>query len=296
MTKEGSAKAFRSALTQNSDLRELAIQPQATNCQMWTAYIWRFLVQEIFSFDGVREFYAATGQNAAYYIKNIDEIDWLMQYENETPEDKFARHTWRKQAIDAVFPTGNDEGGTGADLFPTKDHPWLASNRASKIDELAAQLLRAFGVFARIVPDALNLTRNIVSHAVRFNEDIMHEAQVTYTVDLETSSDDEFHKNLDNMSLTAVNTDSGWPVRMNSVMKGMLQSDIRKRLYKVCVIEPALQSQSWSAVSEALGLQYGAVKTEVKSGVAVGWALNRNNPPEKESMFYIMARSLGFVS
>lgn len=86
MTKEGSAKAFRSALTQNSDLRELAIQPQATERQMWTAYIWRFLVQEIFSFDGVREFYAATGQNAAYYIKNIDEIDWLMQYENETPE------------------------------------------------------------------------------------------------------------------------------------------------------------------------------------------------------------------
>lgn len=71
-----------------SDLRELAIQPQTTERQVWTAYIWRFLEQEIFSFDGVREFYAATGENAAYYIKNIDEIDWLMQYENETPKGR----------------------------------------------------------------------------------------------------------------------------------------------------------------------------------------------------------------
>lgn len=55
---------------------------------MWTAYIWRFLVQKIFSFDGVREFYAAEGQNAAYYIKNIDEIDELMQNENETRAGK----------------------------------------------------------------------------------------------------------------------------------------------------------------------------------------------------------------
>lgn len=213
-----------------------------------------------------------------------------------TVTDKYARHTWRKQAIDAVFPTDKNAGDPGADLFPTKEHPWLASNRASKIEELAAKLLRAFGVFARILPDPLGSTRNIVSHAVRFNEYMMHEAQVTYTVDLETTnSDEDFHTNLTNMSLIAVNTDSGWPVKVDSAMKGMLQSDIRKRLYKICAIEPALQSQSWSAVSEALGLQYGAVKTEVKSGVAVGWALNRNNPPEKESMFYIMARSLGFV-
>lgn len=199
-----------------------------------------------------------------------------------------------------MFPTDNDAGGpkeTGANLFSAKEHPWLASNRTAKIEELAAQLLRAFNVFANILPDALDLTRNIISHAVRLNEYMMHEAQVTYTVDLETmnSSDDEFYKNLNNMDLSAVNTDSGWPVKVDSAMKGMLESDIRKRLYKICAIEPALRSQSWSG-SDALDLQYGPVRTEVKSTVAVGWALNKNNPPEKESMFYIMARSLGFVS
>ncbi|KAK7698781.1 hypothetical protein SLS64_012263 [Diaporthe eres] len=276
-----------------------ALRKQTRERQVWTAYIWRFLEQEIFSFDGVREFYAATGENAAYYIKNIDEIDWLMQYENETPKDKFARHTWRKQAIDAVFPTDNDADESkeaGADLFSTKDHPWLASQRAANIEELAAQLLRAFSVFAKILPDAVDLTRNIISHAVRLNEDMMHESQVTYTVDLETSdsSDDEFYENLNNMTLSAVNTDSGWPVKVESAMKGMVESDIRRHLYKICAIEPALRSQSWSG-SDALDLQYGPVKTEVKSNVAVGWALNRNNPPGKESMFYIMARSLGFV-
>lgn len=213
--------------------------------------------------------------------------------------DKFARHTWRKQAIDAVFPTDNDAGESkdaGAALFSTKDHPWLASQRAAKIEELAAQLLRAFSVFAKILPDAINLTRNIISHAVRLNEDMMHESQVTYTVDLETSnsSDDEFYENLNDMTLSAVNTDSGWPVKVESAMKGMLESDIWRHLYKICAIEPALRSQSWSG-SDALDLQYGPVKTEVKSNVAVGWALNRNNPPGKESMFYIMARSLGFV-
>lgn len=88
MTREGSAKAFRAALTHNDELRELAIQPLATEHQMWTAYIWRFLKLKIFSFQGVREFYNAEGENASYYIKNLDEIDWLMRYENEAPEGR----------------------------------------------------------------------------------------------------------------------------------------------------------------------------------------------------------------
>lgn len=88
MRRPGSGKAFRTALTHNNELRELAIQPLATERQVWTAYIWRFLVQNIFSFHGVREFYAAAEQNASYYIKNIDEIEELMEYENETPAGK----------------------------------------------------------------------------------------------------------------------------------------------------------------------------------------------------------------
>lgn len=85
MRSDGSAKAFREALTYNNDLRELAIQPLATDRQMWMAYIWRFLMQKVFSYDGIRKFYSSPGQNAAYYIKNIDEIEYLMRRENETP-------------------------------------------------------------------------------------------------------------------------------------------------------------------------------------------------------------------
>lgn len=88
MTREGSAKAFRAALTHNDELRELAIQPLALEREMWTAYIWRFLELKIFSFQGVREFYDAEGENASYYIKNLDEIDWMMRYENETLEGR----------------------------------------------------------------------------------------------------------------------------------------------------------------------------------------------------------------
>lgn len=124
----------------------------------------------------------------------------------------------------------------------------------------------------------------------------MHEVEVTYTLDFENTadSDDEFHNNLSNMRMWAVNTDGGRPVNVASAMKGMLQSDIRRYLYKVCTIEPALRSRTWSA-PEALEVQCGPVVTEVNSTVAVGWALNRNNPPETESLFYIMAQSLGIV-
>lgn len=138
--------------------------------------------------------------------------------------------------------------------------------------------------------------RNIISHAVRLNEYMMHEVEVTYTLDFENTadSDDEFHNNLSNMTMWAVNTDNGRPVNVVSAMKGRRQIDIRRYLYKVCTIEPALRSQTWSP-PESLVVQCGPVETEVNSTVAVGWALNRNNPPETEGLFYIMARSLGLV-
>lgn len=319
MKSAGSAKAFREALTQNKELRDLAIQPLATERHVWTAYIWRFLELKVFSFEGIREFYFSPGQNAAYYIKNIDEINFLMQYENEKPSgkiynitsytqerrvltfsaDEFARRLWKTKAIDAVFPTGDDQGGPrepGANLFPDEDHPWLASIREAKIEDLAARLLRVFGIFANIHPDGLGATRRIITHAIRLNEYMMHEAQTIYTVDLESSSesDDEFYDNLDNMRMTAVNTDSGNPVNVTTAMRGQPESDTRKRLYKICTIEPAFRSQSWSG-SDTLQLQKGPVKTEAKSWVAVGWALDRNKRPQTESMFYIMAQSLGFA-
>lgn len=184
----------------------------------------------------------------------------------------------------------------GVVQFPARDHPWLASIRAAKIEKLAVELLRSFHVFAKYLPNSLDQTRNIITHAVRLNEYMMHEVEVTYTLDLddEPDSDSDIYNNLNDMEMTAVNTDNGRRVNVERAMKGMLESDIRKQLYKVCTIEPALRSRMWSG-SDELKLQWYPVVTEVKASVAVGWGLNKNNPPEKESMFYIMAKSLGFV-
>lgn len=183
-----------------------------------------------------------------------------------------------------------------AGQFPARDHPWLASTRAAKIEELAVQLLRSFHVFAKYLPNRLDQTRNIITHAVRLNEYMMHEVEMAYTLDLddEPDSDSDFYNKKKDMKMTAVNTDDGRRVNVERAMKGMLESDIRKHLYKVCTIEPALRHRSWQG-PDAPKLQWGPVETEVKSSVAVGWALNKNNPPEKENMFYIMAQSLGIV-
>lgn len=184
----------------------------------------------------------------------------------------------------------------GVVQFPARDHPWLASTRAAKIEKLAVELLRSFHVFAKYLPNSLDQTRNIITHAVRLNEYMMHEAEVTYTLDLddEPDSDSDFYNNLNDMTMTAVNTDNGSRVWVDRTMKGMLESDIREKLYKVCTIEPALRHRNWQG-ADAFKLQWGPVETEVKASVAVGWALNKNNPPEKESLFYIMAKSLGIV-
>lgn len=124
----------------------------------------------------------------------------------------------------------------------------------------------------------------------------MHEAEVTYTLDLddEPDSSSDFYDKRNDVEMRVVNTDSGRRIKLKSAMNGMLESDARKQLYKVCTIEPALRHKSWSG-SDRPKLQWYPVMTEVKPVVAVGWALNKNNPPEKESMFYIMAKSLGFV-
>lgn len=83
MNTAGEAQAFRAALTQNSALRELATQPYSNESDVLTVCIWQFLVANIFSYEGTRSFYSSSGQNAAYYIRNIDEIDHLLRLENE---------------------------------------------------------------------------------------------------------------------------------------------------------------------------------------------------------------------
>lgn len=78
MLREGSAKAFRSAIGANAELQAAAVDPDTCVIDIWTAYIWRFLVQSIFSEDAILDFYSGEDQNATYYIKNLTEIDYLM--------------------------------------------------------------------------------------------------------------------------------------------------------------------------------------------------------------------------
>ncbi|KAL1860359.1 hypothetical protein Daus18300_009272 [Diaporthe australafricana] len=302
MRNAGSARAFRQTLRSNADLRELVMQPLASEIQIWTAYIWQFLIQRIFSAQGMGDFYSSNDENAAYYIRNIDEIDYLMKTGDTALADEFARRTWKKQALDAVFPVDNNADPIprpGASLFPRDDHPWLASTRAAAIEALASQLLRIFDVFSRPMNNGLDLTRTLITHAVRLNECMLHGAEVIYTVDLGTGSDDDFYQNLDNMTMSTVNTDLGRTVPLRRVTRGQTQDYVRSRLYKVCVVEPALRYQSYQS-SDLNDPQYGPAVTVINSTVTVGWGLNRNNPPtisppRKNNMFYIMAQSLGYA-
>lgn len=78
MMREGSAKAFRTALSTNAELQAAAIEPDTCVIDIWVAYLWRFLLQRVFSEQAILDFYSVQGQNATYYIKNLNEMDYLM--------------------------------------------------------------------------------------------------------------------------------------------------------------------------------------------------------------------------
>ena len=197
-----------------------------------------------------------------------------------------------------MFQTGDLYGYERTAEFPKEDHPWLVSTRQENIEKMASKLLEALDVFLGTLPNGLDRTREVVAHAVQLNEYIMHQLEQVYKIDFDTGEPDDFYENLDNMEMTAVNTDSGDWVSVRHAIKGRSQEDIRSRLYKVCVIQPALKHQESSGLT-AREHEFGPIETKVKSRVAVGWAtiMNRNklNPPEDPRMFYIMAQSLGFA-
>lgn len=78
MMREGSAKAFRTALSTNAELQAAAIDSDTCVIDIWVAYLWRFLLQRVFSEDAILDFYSVDGQNATYYIKNLNEMEYLM--------------------------------------------------------------------------------------------------------------------------------------------------------------------------------------------------------------------------
>lgn len=205
---------------------------------------------------------------------------------------------WRTQAIDAVFRPGNTYGRNEA-RFPKEDHPWLASTRQENINKLASQLGQIFDLFLGALPARSDMVQELVAQAVHMNECFMHQAQIDWTIELDTmgESNDAFYNDVGNMNMAAVNTDSGRRENLDAVTVGMRPEEIRSRLYNVCAINPALKCQDYSGLDE-LRIQIGPVTTKVKSTVAVGWTLDRNSVkrPENPSMFYIMAQSLGLIS
>lgn len=142
------------------------------------------------------------------------------------------------------------------------------------------------------------MVQELVAQAVHVNECFMHQAQLDWTIELDTTgeSSDAFYNDLGNMEMAAVNTDSGRRENLDTATISMRQEEIRGRLYNVCAINPALKHKDYLGWDE-LRNRMELVTTEVKSTVAVGWTSNRNimRRPENPSMFYIMAQSLGLI-
>lgn len=78
MFSERSAKIFRLALGANEELQAAAINPETCVIDVWTAYLWRFLLERVFAENAILDFYSGEGENATYYIKNLDEMEHLM--------------------------------------------------------------------------------------------------------------------------------------------------------------------------------------------------------------------------
>lgn len=88
MQSQGSAMAFRAAISGNADLQAAAVDPNTRVIDIWVAYIWRFLINRVFSDDAVLDFYSDDdqsdqNQNPTYYIKNLNEMEHLMTQARE---------------------------------------------------------------------------------------------------------------------------------------------------------------------------------------------------------------------
>lgn len=311
MLREGSAKAFRSAIGANAELQAAAVDPDTCVIDIWIAYIWRVLVQCVFSDDAIIEFYSGEGENPSYYIKNLLEIDYLMtqakppafgkQYMCHGPIHRevgsltsylglYSRRLWRRQALSAIFRTA--------------DFGWVQSSRTAKIEEVSQTLRRAFQVFARPFPEgrALELIRAIVAAAVRLNEHIMIEADDIWTLELEgeTESEAGFYDNLEDFDLKPVGTLAALAdsAPLDSIKRRLSLDEIKKRLKKLCVVRPALRYQHIQPEGEGYGELVDVVKPQVLVALKeVPWpkeVVSKHILPD-ELVFYTMAKSLGLI-
>ncbi|KAG6354629.1 hypothetical protein INS49_004647 [Diaporthe citri] len=290
MSREGSAKAFRSAISDNAELQAAAVDPDTCVIDVWTAYIWRFLVQNVFSDEASIEFYSGEGQNATYYIKNLIEMDYLMTQAKPPVFGLYSRRLWHRQALSAIFRTA--------------DFDWVQSHRTAKIEELSQDLRRAFQVFARPFPEdrALELIRAIFAAAVRLNEHIMTEADDIWTLELDgvTGSEDDFYDNLEDFDLKPVGTLEalGHSAPLDNIKTRFSMDEIKKRLTKLCVMTPALRYQHIQPTGEEYGEHVHVVKPQVLVALeevpGSEEVISEHVLPD-ELMFYKMAESLGLV-
>lgn len=82
--RENTFPEFRVTIQKDSGVRAAVTDPWTSITDIWTAYIWRVLHGNIFQKNAIARFYSsgATGQNASYYMRNLDEIENLMSLAN----------------------------------------------------------------------------------------------------------------------------------------------------------------------------------------------------------------------
>ncbi|KAL1851302.1 hypothetical protein Daus18300_012607 [Diaporthe australafricana] len=288
MKSEGSAKAFRTVVAlSNQDFQAAAINPKTSAADIWTAWIWRFLVRRVFSDTGAIQFYSSKGEDAAYYMHNINEIDYLMQKADAGEFGVYARRLWKRQALSA--------------LFRTTKHSWLDKTRAAKVEQLSKHLVKVFQVFVKPMADgaALALARRIFTAAARLNEYMMTEANDIWSVDLDgvTGTDQDFYNNLDDMDLKPLGTHTALRdnLPLENIRSRLGPDLIKQRLTKLCVLSPAIRFRHIAPEGDG----YQAPVTLVKPLVLVslseadGVENIHDQASHGDMIFYTMAQSLG---
>jgi len=203
----------------------------------------------------------------------------------------YARRLWRRQAL--------------ATIFRTAQFDWVEQSRAARIEQISGILQNAFVIFARRIPRAqrMELTRNIVTAAVRLNEHIQIEADDIWTVqlsDLTGENDDHFYNNMEDFDMKPVGTTIALRdnAPLETISERLNPDEVRGRVEMLCVVSPALRYQH----IEGDGLSFKDTADLVKPQVLVALqqlprAAGEEDPAAAEPdelVFFNLAKSMVF--